>query len=303
MRFEVTILGNSSATPVYDRNPTAQLLNHNEKFFLIDCGEGTQHRLLRYGIKYQRIDYIFISHLHGDHYYGLIGLLSSMSLNGRVKPIFIYAPAALESILAIQIEAGGTPFKYPIEFFAIPQNVSSVIFENESIVVETIVLQHRVPCTGFLFKEKSKSRKVLKDKVTSLAIPTAYISLLKRGIDYRDASGQVYAACDLTSEPDAPRVYAYCSDTVCSESYLSQIEGVDLLYHEATFMHDMVERASLTFHTTAQQAGEIARKAKVKKLLIGHFSARYKDLTPLHLEAKCVFENTELAQEGMTFSI
>lgn len=303
MKFEVTILGSSSATPIYNRNPTAQLLNSNERFFLIDCGEGTQLQLLRYGIKAQRIDHIFISHLHGDHYLGLVGLLSSLHLNGRTKPIDIFGPPELKEIIDIQFRYSQTVLKYPINFYPTQTTHSEVIFENKDLTVETIILEHRIPCTGFKFSQKERMRKINKEKVETLDIPVEYIRLIKNGIDYTDKNGKVYSASELTLDPDEPKSYAYCSDTICNWCYLEQIRGVDTLYHESTFLHNMASRAKETFHTTALEAGEVALKAEVKQLLLGHYSARYRILDPLLEEARSVFPNTKLAVEGRTYQI
>ena len=303
MRFEVSILGSSSATPIFNRNPSAQLLNVNDHLFLIDCGEGTQLQLLRYGFKAQRIDHIFISHLHGDHYFGLIGLLSSLHLNGRTKPMTIFAPAELKEILDIQFKHSQTILRYPIVFQATQVHASQLIFENKDLTVETIILDHRIPCTGFKFSQKKRSRKIIKEKVDALNIPVDYIHLIKNGMDYTDQNGKIHTAAELTTEAEEPKSYAYCSDTICSWRYLEQIKGVDTLYHEATFMHDMLARAEETFHTTALQAAEVAKRAGVKQLLIGHFSARYRDLIPLLEESRSVFTNAQLAIESQTFTL
>lgn len=303
MKFEVTILGSSSATPVYNRNPTAQLLNCNEKFYLIDCGEGTQQQLIKYGFKASKIDYVFISHLHGDHYFGLIGLLSSLHLNGRVKPIKIFAPEPLQEILALQFKYSETIIRYPIEFVATQANESARIFENPDLVVDTFVLNHRIPCTGFKFTQKKRLRKLIIEKLEKEQIDIEYYPLLKRGVDLNLPDGRVILNKDYTTDSDIPRKYGYCSDTLFDEGYFSNIMDCDMLYHEATFLHEMLDRANVTHHTTALQAGEIAKMTGAVKLLIGHFSSRYKTLQPLLDEAKSVFENTELAIEGNTYTI
>ena len=303
MRFDVTILGSSSATPIYNRNPSSQLLNINDRYFLIDCGEGTQIQLLRNGIKAQRIEHIFISHLHGDHYLGLIGLLSSLHLNGRTKPMNLYGPPELKEILDIQFEYSQTQLRYPLIFKPTQVNHSEKILENNDVIVETFVLDHRIPCTGFKFSQKKRSRKIIKEVFDELKIPIDLIPELKKGASYTDKRGRVYSADELTTEAPQPKTYAYCSDTICSWTYLDFIKGADTLYHEATFMHDMLDRANETFHTTSLQAGQIAVKAGVKQLLLGHFSARYRDLEPLLEECKTVFKNTKLATEGQTFEI
>jgi ribonuclease Z len=303
MKFEITILGSSSATPIYNRNPSSQLLNINEKFFLIDCGEATQQQMLRFGINAQKIEHIFISHLHGDHYLGLVGLLSSLHLNGRRKPLYIYAPAELLEILNVQFKYSETTLKYPIEFHPTHTEKSEVIFENADVSVETIVLSHRIPCTGFKFSGKKRLPKIIKEKVDELNLSVDEIKLIKKGFDYTAKTGRIYKTEELTSPAPDPKSYAYCSDTICNWTYIDQITNTDLLYHEATFMNDMLDRAAETFHTTASQAGEIALKANVRKLIIGHFSARYRDLQPLLDETKSVFPNTDLAIEGLTFEV
>ena len=303
MRFEVTILGSSSATPIFNRNPSAQLLNINERYFLIDCGEGTQQQLIRNGLKAQRIEHIFISHLHGDHYLGLVGLLSSLHLNGRTRPMFIYGPKELKEILDIQFRYSQTELRYPIVFKDTQIEGPERIFENQDIVVDTFVLEHRIPCTGFRFTQKKRLRKIIKEKVEQLNIPVNMIPLIKRGADFTDSKGRTYSSAELTTEPDVPRSYAYCSDTICNWAYLDFIKDVNTLYHEATFMHDMLDRAQETFHTTSLQAAEVAVKANAEQLLLGHFSARYRELEPLLLESQTLFPNSKLAIEGQTFSI
>ncbi|MGA9651357.1 MULTISPECIES: ribonuclease Z [Pedobacter] len=301
MKFEVTILGSSSATPVFNRNPSAQLLNCNEKYYLIDCGEGTQLQLAKYNLKAARIDHIFISHLHGDHYFGLIGLLSSLHLNGRIKPMQIFGPKPLLEILEIQFKYSDTTLRYPIEFFPIEANESQQIFENGDLIVKTIILNHRIPTTGFIFEQKKRQRKLIKEKTDD--IPMAYYTALKKGMDVELPDGTIIRSEDYTTPADPPRSYAYCSDTMYDERYFSIIKNCNTLYHEATFMHELLDRANETHHTTALQAGEIAKINGIDKLLIGHFSSRYKTLQMLLEEAQSVFENTELAVEGRTFSL
>lgn len=303
MKFEVTILGSSSATPVFNRNPTAQLLNCNEKFYLIDCGEGTQQQLIRFGIKASKIDVAFISHLHGDHYFGLIGLLSTMHLNGRIKPFQIYAPAALKDILEIQFKHSETNLRFEIEFTALTAYQPRVILENGDMTVETIVLNHRIPCTGFKFTEKKRLRKILVEKLEADGISQEYYPLLKRGLDLEMPGGRIVLNADYTIDSEQPKSYCYCSDTLADGSYLESIRNCTTLYHEATFMDDLLERANITHHATALQAGELAKQAGVTHLIIGHFSSRYKTLLPLLEEAESVFPDTLLAIEGNTYSI
>ncbi len=303
MRFDVTILGSSSATPIFNRNPSAQILNVNERLFLIDCGEGTQQQLMRNNIRAQRIHSIFISHIHGDHYLGLVGLLSSLHLTGRTKPLNVYGPPHLQEIVEMQLKYSDTVIRYPLFFNVNDPEHAQVIFENPDIIVESIPLDHRIACTGFKFMQKTRMRKLRKDKIQELNVPLGMIPLIKRGFDYTDESGQVHSFLDLTSEADLPRSYAYISDTICNWRYLDQIKGVNTLYHESTFMDDMLARATETYHSTAKQAAEVAHRAGVQQLLLGHFSARYRELEPLLAEATSVFPESKLAIEGKVFDI
>ena len=301
--FEVTILGCSSATPTSSRHPTAQVLNLHELFFLIDCGEATQIQLRRFKIKIQRIDHIFISHLHGDHYLGLPGLLGTMHLLGRDKELHIYSPHGLEDIINVSHYHSNTHLNYKIVFHTIKETIPEFIFENNILSVETIPMNHRIPCYGFLFREKQGLKPILKEKIEEYNIPVQEIPKIKEGKDFITPSGKRIPNAELTTEPPLPRTYAYCSDTLYNESYIQQIKNLDLLYHEATFASDKAERAKETHHCTAKEAGTIALKANVKKLIIGHFSARYHDLFPLLSEAQEVFSNTVLAEEGETHSV
>lgn len=296
--FELTILGCSSATPTSKRNPTAQLLNIAERFFLIDCGEATQIQLRRFKLKFQRINHIFISHLHGDHYLGLMGLISSMHLLGRTVELHLYCPAELQEIIEIQFKHSQSYIKFPIIYHAHKYVNNDLIFEDERVEVRTIVLNHRIPCCGFVFKEKPLLATISKDAIHLFQLTVEEIIAIKAGGDLTKRSGEVIKNAELLSAPLAPRSYAYCSDTCYDERLLEYIKGVDLLYHEATFLQEMEERAKETYHTTALQAGTMAKKAEVKQLMIGHYSARYKDLQPLLDEAKSVFQNTILAIEG-----
>jgi len=303
MKFEVTVLGSSSATPVNHRNPTAQLLNCNEKFYLIDCAEGTQQQLIKFNIKPSKIDYVFISHLHGDHYFGLIGLLSSMHLNGRTKPIQLFAPAALLEILELQFRHSETILRFPIEFTALTADVSRLIFENSDLTVETIVLNHRISCTGFKFTQKKRLRKLIIEKLEAENIPVEYFPLLKRGLNLDLPNGTVLLNKNYTFEAEEPKSYCYCSDTLADGSYLKEMKNCTMLYHEATFLHELLDRANVTHHSTALQAAQVAREIGAQQLLIGHFSSRYKVLQPLLEEAKAVFPNTRLAIDGCTYTI
>lgn len=303
MVFELTILGSNSATPAYGRNQTSQVLNIDSKLYLIDCGEGTQLQLIRYGIKSSRIKYIFISHLHGDHYLGLVGLLSSMHLNGRKEELSIYGPAALKEIIDIHLLYSDTTLRYPVHFVATEPDETRIIMENENVVVRSFPLDHRIPCTGFRFDEHPPLLKINKPVCDTLTIPAHFFAEIKKGADFVDEQGTVYKNEDLTLPAKAPRSYAYCSDTVNSGNYHTAIQGVNLLYHEATFLNDMAARAKETYHTTALEAGEVAREVGAEKLLLGHFSARYRDLQPLLTEGRTAFGNTHLAMEGRLYQI
>ncbi len=302
MKFELTILGCGSALPTLRRSPTAQFLNIREHYFLIDCGEGTQLQLRKYKVKFQKINHIFISHLHGDHYLGLVGLLSSMHLLGRTAPLHIYAPKGLQEIIEVQLKYSETELRYAIVYMELEQG-EMLIFEDEQLTVTTIPLQHRIACNGFLFKEKPKLRKMRKEKIVQYDLPHYAIPAIKEGEDYTDANGRVIANEELTLPPDKSYAYAYCSDTAYSPAIVPQVQGVDLLYHEATFLSELADRARSTMHSTAAEAATIALKAGAKQLLVGHYSARYHSLEGFLAEARDVFENTHLAEEGKVFRV
>jgi ribonuclease Z len=303
MPFELTILGSSSATPTLNRHPTAQVLNIRERFFLIDCGEGTQTQLSRFKIRHNRISHIFISHLHGDHYLGLMGLLSTMHLQGRTNEVHLFGQPELMDIIELQLRLSQTVLRFNLIFHPVKNYTGAVIHEDEDVVIRTIVLKHRIPCTGFLFREKPKPRKLLIGKMQQYNIPFRYFAGIKNGKDYTDDFGNIIPNNELTISAGLPRSYAFCSDTIYDEQMADEVRGVDLLYHEATFMHDMLDRAKATYHSTCIEAATVAMNAGVGKLLIGHFSARYKDLTPMLIEARSVFPKTELAVEGKKFEV
>lgn len=301
MGFEVTILGSSSATPIYNRHPSSQLLNIRERYFLVDCGEGTLMQLLRYRIRYHRISHIFISHLHGDHYLGLMGLLSTFHLQGRTNELHLYGQQELMDIVEMQLRLSNTILRYNLIFHPVRYYTPEVIFEDEDVLIRTIVLNHRIPCTGFLFREKPRPRKLIISKLQQYNVPFRFYPGIKEGNSYEDDYGKIISNEELTESPPEPHSYAYCSDTLYEPALAEDVRGVDVLYHEATFAHAMAERAAVTYHTTALQAAELAKSAGVGRLLIGHFSARYKDLDPLLEEARSVFPETELAIEGRRF--
>jgi len=303
MTFSLTVLGCSSAIPTSTRNPSAHLLNVNERFYLIDCGEATQIQLRKFKIKFQRIEHIFITHLHGDHFYGLIGLITTMQLLGREKPLNIYSPPGLEEIILIQLNLAKPKLDFTLSFHELNSEENKICFEDEHISVETIPLNHRIPCCGFLFREKPKPLSIISEVIKKYEIPIESIHKIKSGEDFITKTGERINNSELTIPAPAIRTFAYCADTLYNESIIPMIKDADLLYHEATFMHDMLERAGNTFHTTTLQAAEIAKIAQVKQLIIGHFSARYKDLEPLLEEARAVFPDTFLAEQGKEYAV
>ena len=303
MSFKLTILGCNSAIPTTERKPTAQLLNVSERFFLIDCGEGTQLQLRKYKFKMHSIQHIFISHLHGDHYFGLIGLISTMHLLGREKELHIYAPPELKDIIYMQLGASNTELRYPLFFHSFGFESSQVLLENSSITVSTIPLNHSIPCCGFLFKEAQQDRRMRREKLEEYNIPNYSVPKIKAGGDFVMEDGTIIPHLELTRSAQKARSFAFCSDTSYHKPIIDQISGVDILYHEATFLNDLKERALQTKHSTAKEAGTIALKANVGKLIIGHYSQRYHDLDPLLEEAQAVFEKSFLAIEGETHEL
>lgn len=303
MSFSITILGCSSAIPTKERNPSGQVINYHDKLYLIDCAEGTQLQLRRYLNRIQRLHAIFISHLHGDHFFGLVGLISSLHLLGRKNELHVYGPQGLEEIIAIQLLYSHTELAYDLIFHVTNPEISELIYDDNDLQVTTIPLEHRIPTHGFIFKEKPGLRKIKQEVVLSEEIPYTEYERIKRGEDYVMADGTVLLNSSLTIAPSPPRSYAYCSDTRYTETIIPLIKDVDVLYHEATFMNDLAEQAQLKFHSTAGQAARIAQLAGAKKLIIGHYSARYDDTSPLLAEAKSIFEETELAYDGLSFNI
>lgn len=303
MSFSVTILGSSGALPAYGRFPSCQLVEIQNRYFLVDCGEGAQIQLMKYQTNFHRISHILISHLHGDHYLGLMGLLFTMHLLRRTNEIHIYSHAGLDEIITTQFKYSRSVPSYPIHFHLLPKDANEIIFEDDLLTVETLPLRHKLTCSGFLFKEKVKPRRVNKE-VLPEGLLIQQIANLKRGFDVTDDDGKVlYKNEDLTLEPRRSRSYAYCSDTAYQERLVEKIRNVNLLFHEATFTKDEQSKANETLHSTAEQAATIAKLANADRLVIGHFSARYKELTPVLDEAKAIFANTYLANEGEIFSI
>ncbi len=302
-KFSVLILGNASAAPTLARNHTSQLVNINEQYYLMDCGEGTQLRLREHKIKLQRINHIFISHLHGDHYLGLIGLLQTMHLLGRITDLHIYSPNGIQEIIEVHLKYSESHLKYKIIYKVVDTKQSEVVFENSKIIVSTIPLNHRIACSGYLFKEKPKPKRINPAAIKQYEVPKYQINKIKLGEDFTNSEGKIIKNERLTINSLPSFSYAFCSDTKYNEQIIDVIKGVDLLYHEATFIDEHADRAKKTFHSTAKQAAEIALQAGVNRLIIGHFSNRYPDLNVLLTEAKSVFKNTEIATQDNEFEI
>ncbi len=302
--FQVQILGTSAAIPTKFHRPSAQVVSYHDRHYLVDCGEGTQMQLLRYRVKLARLDAIFISHLHGDHVFGLPGLLTSMSLYGRNFPLKLFAPAALKKVLDDTFKQTESYLMYDLEFIPMEDFApGSVVFETERMKVFSLPLEHRIFCRGFRFEEFNKRPRFNFYEAKALEIPNEYFALLKQGNPITLADGQVIEPERVLSPPDPILSYSYCSDTKYSEPLVDHIKDSTVLYHESTFLDDMKLRAAETAHSTSREAAEIARLAAVKQLILGHFSARYKSLEPMLMEAREIFPDTELANEGRIFKM
>lgn len=303
MSFSLTILGCSSALPTSTRFSSAHVLNLHERYFLIDCSEGTQIQLRKYKVKFSKINHIFISHLHGDHFFGLFGLISTFNIIGRQHELHIHAFPELQHIIETCLNIPEFQLSFPLTFHALNHSQNCLLFEDDKIEIRSFPLKHRISSCGFIFKEKPAQKNIKKEAIDKYHFSIKEMVDIKLGEDYKSPNGEIIANETITIAPPAPRSFAYCSDTIYNKRLVSVVENVDLLYHEATFMDNEKHRAKETFHSTALQAGEIAKSANVKKLVIGHFSARYKDLTPLLNEAKSVFENTVLASDGLKIEV
>lgn len=304
MSLKLTILGCHAATPRSFAHPSSQFLEINNRFFLIDCGEGTQTQLRKYKIKFSKIKHIFISHLHGDHFFGLIGLISTFGLLNRQTELHIYAPKGIKEIITLQLKLSKSWVKYPLEFHELESKNSNLIFEDENVEVSTIPLNHRVYTNGYLFKEKTKERNLNITKIRKYPeIEICDYQNLKNGKDFILNNGEIVKNEILTFDPPPILQYAYCSDTAYYEKIIPLIEQVDLLYHESTFLEDKKELAKITKHATAKEAATIAKKAKVKQLLLGHYSSRYKDESVFLKEAQTIFENSDISYEGKIIEI
>ena len=303
MSFDVTILGTGSAIPTVKRGTTSHFVNCQQRHILIDCGEGTQLQLRKFKIKFQQIDIILISHLHGDHIFGLPGLLSTMQLLGRENKLKIYGPTGIIRLLKVQFEEVGTDKLFPIEIEELEKNTKGLIFEDKCIEISTFPLNHRIQTQGYKVEEKVGKRRLLKEEFDKTGISVAYINKLLNGEDIVDNEGRSLKYEDVTLPPNPPKSYAFCSDTAFHLPIIESIENVDLLYHEATFLDSESERATTTFHSTAKQAATIALKADVQRLILGHFSARYKSAKNHQTEAQTIFENTFVPKDGEKFII
>jgi ribonuclease Z len=299
--FAVTILGNNSALPAFDRHPTAQIVTMDEHLFLVDCGEGTQSQMAKYKIRRSKISHIFISHLHGDHYFGLIGLLTSMGLLGRLQEIHLYAPPLLKEMIDMQLRVADTQLPFELHFY--PLMEEGIFIKENKFEVSCFKVQHRIECWGFKFSEVKPLRRINPDKAKEYEVPSSFFERLKSGEDYTTKENEIVKNEWVTEAGIPPKSYAYSADTIYDECIIDKIKEVTLLYHEATYLKDLEERAIKRFHSTTIQAATIAKKAEVQKLLIGHFSSKYEKLDDFEKEAREVFENTELALEGVTYKV
>ena len=301
--FRVHILGCGSALPTLHHNASAQVVEIRGKLFLVDCGEGTQVQLRRSRLRFTKISAVFITHLHGDHCFGLIGMLSTFGLLGRTARLAIYAPAALEDMLKQQMQLFCHDFDYEVDFHAVDTSQQQVIYEDRSLTVETIPLEHRMPCCGYLFREKPSLPHIRRDMIDFYQIPTSQINNIKAGADWTSPDGEVVKNERLVEPADPTRSYAYCSDTRYIPTLHSRIKGVSTLYHESTYGEDNLLMAQKYYHSTARQAALVAREAGVGQLLLGHYSSRYEDEQVLLREAREVFENTHLTDENAVFDV
>ncbi len=301
--FKIHILGCGSALPTLHHYASAQIVELRGKQFMIDCGEGTQMQLRRSRIRFTKLSAVFITHLHGDHCFGLIGMISTFGLLGRTAKLDVYAPAALEPMLQAQMQLFCHSFDFEVAFHAVDTSKQQVVYEDRSLTVESIPLDHRIPCCGYLFKEKPTLPHIKRDMIDFYQIPTSQINNIKAGADWTTADGEVVANSRLVEAAEAPRSYAYCSDTRYIPTLHERIKGVTALYHESTYGEDNLQRAEKYFHSTARQAAMVARDAQAGQLLLGHFSSRYEDENVLLQEAKEVFENTYLCDEQKVFEL
>lgn len=301
--FKIHILGCGSALPTLKHNASSQLIEMRGKCFMVDCGEGAQMQFRRSHIHFSKLNAIFISHMHGDHCFGLMGLLSTLGMLGRTSKLRIYAPKDYEPLFKQQVEFFMQTMEYEMEMIPVDTEKQQVIYEDHSLTVETVPLQHRVPCCGFIFREKPTLPHIRRDMIDYYGIPVSQINNIKNGADWTNQDGDVIPNARLVQPADSPRSYAYCSDTRFMPALKEQVKGVTVLYHESTYTSEQEDRAKIYYHSTARQAATIAAGAGVGTLLLGHYSARYNDEQVLLEEAKAVFPNSILTQEGMVFDV
>ena len=299
--FAVTILGNNSAVPAFDRHPTSQVVTLDGNNYLVDCGEGTQIQLINYKIRRSKISHIFISHLHGDHYFGLIGLINSLSLLSHQQELHVFGPSVLKEIIELQLKVADTQLCYPLHIYSITE--PATLLDNEKLTVSCFRTHHRIECYGFVFKQKKQPRKLNPEKAKEYDVPSSFYDRLKNGEDYTRKDGELVKNEWVTTEATPGKTYAFCADTKYDERIIPHIQGADMIYHETTYLDNLRERAEARFHSTTKQAALIAKKAGVKKLLIGHFSSKYDTLEEFEQEAREVFSNTELALEGVAYTV
>ena len=297
----LTILGNNSAVPAFDRHPTSQVVTMDGDLFLVDCGEGTQIQMIKYRIRRSKISRIFISHLHGDHYFGLVGLINSFGLLNHLQDLHIYAPSPLQEIIEWQLKVASTTLPYKLYFHSI--RGEETLADEEKYIIKCFPTNHRIECYGFCFHQKKGRRKLVVEKAQEYEIPIAFYDKLKDGEDYTAKNGERVRNEWVTEEGLPGKTYVYCADTKYDESIIPHIQGADLIYHETTYLDILQQRAADRFHSTTKQAALIAKKANVKKLLIGHFSSKYDSLEEFETEARQVFLNTELALEGVSYKV
>jgi ribonuclease Z len=301
--LKLTILGCYAATPRTISNPTSQVLEIKNRVFLIDCAEGTQVQLRKSKVKFSKINHIFISHLHGDHFYGLVGLISTFMLLNRESDLTVYGPKGIKEIILLQLRASGSYTGYNLYFHELESNESETIFEDDRVVVKTIPLNHRIYTNGFLFQEKNIERKLNVEAVENYEIDKVYFNKIKYGGDITLDNGTIIPNSELTFDPQVAKSYAFCSDTMYDESIIPLIENVDYLYHESTFLESEAHLSERTMHSTAKQAATIALKAKVKHLILGHYSTRYGNIEYFKTEAQTIFPNVLLADDGREFEM
>jgi ribonuclease Z len=299
--MKLTILGCYAGTPRTHTNPTSQVLEIRNRIFLIDCGEGTQVELRKNKIKFSAINHIFISHLHGDHCYGLIGLISTFMLLTRVNDLHIYGPKGINEIILLQLKLSSSYTSFSLFFHELDSKESQLIFEDDKVIVKTIPLKHRIYTNGFHFQEKIQDRKLNIDAVAKYKIERCYFQNIKNGKDLTLENGKIIPNIELTFDPVAPKSYAFCSDTIYDENIIKNIKNVDILYHESTFLESEAHLSSKTMHSTAKQAAQIALKANVNQLILGHYSTRYENIENFKTEAETIFENVLLAKDGKIF--